>query len=347
MNPTPPALRLCALALVVVFTAGCTTLGYYHQSIRGHLSLMSKRQDIAELVAERETARTLRQSLERVLEMREFASTELALPDNGSYRSYVDIGRRFVLWNVVATEEFSVRPKTWCFPVTGCVSYRGYYANSDAVAFADALRAQGHDVLVSGVRAYSTLGWFDDPVLSSMLSQREHYLAGVIFHELSHQRLYIKDDTAFNEAFAVAVEREGVRRWFLASGATDRLSAYELERSRETEFIVLVRRARDRLEALYAKALAPEYKRAEKARIFAELRSDYEAQPSRFGRDYEKWLSEDLNNAKLALIATYHDQVPAFERLLAEHGRDLRAFYDAADEIGRLPRDERLRRLNE
>ena len=194
--------------------SACTAIDYYGQSISGHLGLMAKRTEVTKLIADEQTDENLKKELQTVLDIRAFASTELALPDNHSYRSYVDVGESYVLWNVVATGEFSLTPKNWCYPFAGCVAYRGYYAETDASAFADSLKDQGLDVFVGGVRAYSTLGWFDDPVLNTMLDRPFTYLAGVIFHELAHQQVYIKDDTTFNESFAVAVEREGVRRWF-------------------------------------------------------------------------------------------------------------------------------------
>ena len=324
---------------------GCATIDYYGQSIGGHLSLMAKRANVTTLLADSQTEESLKQELRTVLAVREFASTALALPENDSYRSYVDVGRPYVLWNVVAAGEFSLAPKSWCYPFTGCVAYRGYYSESDARAYAAKLESEGLDVMVGGVRAYSTLGWFDDPVLNTMLDQPFTYLAGVIFHELAHQRIYIKDDTTFNESFAVAVEREGVRRWFHRHDDPEGFKRYRERLTRERRFIELVLESRERLAALYREDLAPEPMRVEKKRIFAELRARYHEDSDWFGEGYEQWLAEDLNNAKLALIATYHEQIPAFERLLALHDGDFEAFYEAVAEIGGLPLRERMARM--
>ena len=324
---------------------GCATIGYYGQSIGGHLSLMAKRTDVVTLLADGQTNEGLKRELRTVLDIREFASAELALPDNDSYRSYVDVGRAYVLWNVVAAGEFSLTPKSWCYPFTGCVAYRGYYSQSDARAYAASLEAEGLDVMVGGVRAYSTLGWFDDPVLNTMLDQPFTYLAGVIFHELAHQRIYIKDDTTFNESFAVAVEREGLRRWFHRHDDPEGFKRYRERLTRELRFIELVLESRRRLATLYQRELAPETMRAEKERAFADLRSRYREGAEWFGAGYEQWLAEDLNNAKLALIATYHEQIPAFEHLLALHDGDLAAFYEAVEEIGKLPPEDRAARM--
>ena len=332
--------------LIVAFALpGCSTLGYYSQSIHGHLSLLAQRHNIATLIADGEVDEPLKRDLEQALAIRNFASLELALPNNPSYRSYVDVGRPFVLWNVVVTEELSLRPLTWCFPIVGCVAYRGYYAQADAEAFAQGLREQGYDVFVGGVRAYSTLGWFDDPLLSTMLNQPRAYLIGVIFHELAHQLIYIKDDTTFNESFAVAVEREGVRRWFQLNGSRESLETYRQDQERDQRFIELILGTRIRLETLYGQAIADSEKRRLKKEIFSELRTQYHQDPDRFGPGYDHWFDDNLNNARLALIATYHEQGPAFERLLQRHGGDFRVFYAAVEEIGRLPPAERAARL--
>ena len=345
MHEHRTGLRGVGLLLCAGLMYGCATIDYYGQSIGGHLSLMAKRADVTTLLADSQTGESLKQELRTVLAVREFASTELALPENDSYRSYVDVGRPYVLWNVVAAGEFSLAPKSWCYPFTGCVAYRGYYSESDARAYAAKLESEGLDVMVGGVRAYSTLGWFDDPVLNTMLDQPFTYLAGVIFHELAHQRIYIKDDTTFNESFAVAVEREGVRRWFHRHHDPEGFKRYRERLTRERRFIELVLESREQLATLYREDLAPAPMRVEKQRIFAELRARYHEGLQWFGEGYEQWLAEDLNNAKLALIATYHEQVPAFEHLLALHDGEFEAFYEAVAEIGRLSPRERKARM--
>ena len=340
-------LLIIGLGIVLggVLLSSCAGIDYYRQSIGGHLSIIAKRTDVATLLEDEQTDESLKQDLRSVLEVREFASTELALPDNDSYRSYVDVARPYVLWNVVAAGEFSLVPNSWCYPITGCVAYRGYYSQTEAYAFAEVLRTQGLDVFVGGVRAYSTLGWFDDPVLNTMLDQPFSYLAGVIFHELAHQRIYIKGDTTFNESFAVAVEREGVRRWFHQHDDAAGFKLYRERLAREQRFVELVLETRKRLQHLYDQEMDGELKRSEKRRLFDALRSQYRDNADWFGGGFAQWLETDLNNAKLALMATYHEQIPAFERLLELHDGDMTAFYLAVEELGALPSEERSARI--
>jgi len=337
---------LCVVALAAAPSA-CANLGYYAQSVQGHLSLMAARRPIDAVIADRDTPPAVRERLATVRRIRDFAVTELGLPETGSYRSYVDVDRPYVVWTVVATPEFSLEPKTWCFPLIGCVAYRGYYAEANARAYAGALRARGHDVAVNGVPAYSTLGWFDDPVPSTILGLPEYALAGVLFHELAHERLYVEDDSAFNEAFAVAVERAGVRRWLRATGAERQRRALARLERREAQFLALVEWARGRLAALYASSRDPETMRRHKAIILQALRARYQAASAGWERGprYDAWFEDELNNAKLASVATYHELVPAFERLLARHGGDLQAFFEACERLGALPRDERRAEL--
>jgi len=249
---------------------GCSTLGYYAQSVAGQLGLMARRRPITEVVRSPETSPALRAKLETVEAARAFASRELLLPDNGSYRSYADIDRPYVVWSVVATPEFSLAPRTWCFPVAGCVAYRGYFCEEAAHAFAAKQRAGGDDVFVGGVAAYSTLGWFDDPVPSSVAGWPAEDLAGLIFHELAHQAIYVPDDSGFNEAFAVTVQREGMRRWL--AGREAALKRYRRAQRYEDRFLDLIFATRERLQAVYGSSLPDPDKRAAKARIFADLR---------------------------------------------------------------------------
>ena len=300
---------------------------------------MSRRAPIEKIVSDPETSPTLRTQLEMAIEIRDFAARELGLPDDASYRTYVDVGAPYVVWNVVATPEFSLDPKTWCFLVVGCLAYRGYFDRADAERHAQQLREQGYDVYVGGVRAYSTLGWFDDPLLNTMVAQGEAELAAVVFHELTHQLIYIDDDTAFNEAFAVAVEREGVRRWFAAKDDAGAFEAYLETRARDQQFIELMLEGRDALGGLYAQPLEEEEMRARKAIILADIEArNAETDPQ--GR-YAGWFRNDFNNAKLALLATYWAWVPAFERMLREHGGDLETFYEAVAELGAMSAEQR------
>jgi predicted aminopeptidase len=304
---------------------------------------MGAREDIAEVIADPATAPELRSELEGVEAMIAFAATELALPDNGSYRDYVDIGRPYVVVNVVATPELSLDPVTWCFPVAGCVPYRGYFDIEEARTFAESLVAEGYDVTLSQSPAYSTLGYFNDPVPSTMLARGEVALAGTLFHELSHQRVYVEDDSMFNESYAVTVEREGVRRWLGAFGGAGAVAAYEADLRREEAFLDLVLGARAELDALYRSTASDDAKRAGKAAIFAELRRDYAGLKASWGGydGYDAWFDRDLNNAHLAAVGTYEEQVAAFEALLRQQGGDMAAFHAAVEALAALPPAER------
>ncbi len=341
--------KRAVLVVCTVVLCGCESASYYAQSVGGHLSIMRKRAPIAELVRDESLPGALRERLSVAVDIREFAGRYLGLDDGGSYRTYVDLERRFVVWNVVAAPEFSLNPKTWCFPVVGCVSYRGYYSRERAQAYADTLAARGNlDIYVAGARAYSTLGWFDDPLLNTVVEQPLHYMASVIIHELAHQRLYVADDSAFNEAFAVAVEREGIRRWLETTQASEALRAdYTQTQQRERQFIALVSAARNKLEALYAANLAEDAMRKRKAETYDVLLSDYERLKRTWQgyTGYDRWFYNDLNNAKLALVATYHRLVPAFQRLIAQSDGDMERFYTRCEELGSLPIEQRSNEL--
>lgn len=334
---------VAGLVVTMMFLGGCTSAGYYAQSIGGHLDLMAKRQDIGSLVDDESTPPDLRAKLERAKEIREFATEELALPDNGSYRTYVDVGKPYVTWNVVATPALSLKPETWCFPVVGCVAYRGYFEEADARQYGQELEAEGMDVAVVGARAYSTLGWFDDPILNTILFDAEYRFAGTLFHELAHERVFVKGDTSFNESYAVAVEREGVRRWLARNGAMHMQDAYVRERARREEFLALVLGARSRLQTLFESSENDDVKLQRKAAIYADLRADYEELKRSWGgyRGYDAWFSSELNNARLALVATYNIHVQAFERLLDEQQGDMEKFHRAVEALADLPKEDR------
>ncbi len=336
----------------------CSGLAYYGQAIWGQTKILAARRDAERVAADPSTPPARRSQLRSVLEIRDFAVTELALPDNGSFRSYVELPpdtdgarRRFVVWNVVAAPELSVEGAVWCFPVAGCVSYRGYFSERRAYRFAERMHEDGYDVAVTGAAAYSTLGFFKDPVLSTVIDYPELDLAGLIFHELAHQLVYVGDDTRFNESFATAVEVEGVRRYqkARANGDGTALDAYLAARRRESELTELVLAHRDRLQEAYLDdGLDDGEKRRRKARIFAELKAGYRELRSSWGGEhpgYDAWFDRPLNNAHLAAVGAYHDFVPGFEALLAEHGGDLEAFYTAVKELAELSLEEREARL--
>ena len=341
---------LAIAVAAVAAAAGCGTLSYYGQAVTGHLEVMRKAEPITERIADPATPPELRARLERVVLIREFASRDLALPDNGSYRAYADIGRPYVVWNVFAAPEFSVAPKEQCFPIVGCVAYRGYYRQADAEASGAALRKEGFDVFVYGVPAYSTLGWFDDPVLNTFIRYPDADLARLVFHELAHQLVYIKGDTTFNESFAVAVEEEGVRRWLARHGTPAERDAYATMRERRAEFIRLVLRYRERAEALYREPLPADAKRAAKAKLFAELDADYGALKERsWGgyAGYDRFFAGGIGNAHLASVATYEELVPAFRALLAQDNGDLARFYADVRALAKLDKSERDAKLTE
>ena len=334
-------------ALAALALTGCASPGYYAQSIAGHLGLMLRARPIETVIAEPGTGPRLAARLRTALEVREFASRALGLPENASYRRYADLDRPYVVWSVVAAPELSLAPRRWCFPFAGCVSYRGYFSESAAAAFAAGLASEGWDVTVAGVRAYSTLGWFDDPLPSSVVELPAYSLAGLVFHELAHQRLYVPGDTGFNESFAVVVERAGIRRWLDAAGRPDPDKDYRIAAERRAAFLALIRGARRDLEAVYASPRSDAEKRAAKAEHVERLHARYAALRTgwRDGPNYDGWFERGVNNAALALVATYDRWVPALEALLARSGGDLEAFYRACDALAKLPPAERRTRL--
>ncbi|MGB3562587.1 MAG: aminopeptidase [Thermoanaerobaculia bacterium] len=333
----------------MLLIAGCTSFGYYSHSIKGGLGILSRRRSIESLLADPTTPPELRERLELVLEIREFAGQRLDLPLGGSYRSYVDLERPYAVWTVVAAAELSVEPVEWCFPIAGCVSYRGYFSPEKAERFAGKLRQKGLETDVGGAAAFSTLGWFSDPVLSSFVDYPEPELAGLVFHELAHQRLYVKDDTTFNESFATVVELEGVRRWLLEDGREEALAAYRNAKLRQMEIADLVRSYREKLAAVYSQEESEGWKRARKEELFDDLRQAYRDLETSWGEQsrYSAWFGDGLNNARLASLGAYYDLVPAFEVLLVQADGDLSLFYEQAAALGKLARADRRERLRE
>jgi len=331
-----------ALALVSGLCA-CTNLGYYYQAVEGQMQIWNRSRPIPQVIADAHTPPPIRERLTQVLRIRDFASAELALPDNGSYRKYADLERAFAVWNVFAAAEFSVAPKQWCFAFAGCVAYRGYFSEAHAEQFGQALRRQDLDVFVIGIPAYSTLGWFDDPVLNTVIRYPDAELARLIFHELAHQIVYISGDTVFNESFAVAVELEGVDRWLARDGDPAKRTAFALAQQRKSAFIDLVMKYRDRLSTLYASAASAEEKRRKKAETFAAMKAEYPTLKASWGGfgGYDRFFAQELNNAHLVPVATYSELVAGFRRVLAENGGDFKRFYAAVREIGKLPKKQR------
>jgi predicted aminopeptidase len=339
-------LRLLLVIAFCLAAQGCGTV-YVAQAAKGQMQILTARKPITRVLADPKVSPQLKTRLESVRDAREFAWRELGLPNNKSYTTYADLRREYVVWSVVATPEFSIEPREWCFPIVGCVAYRGYFKEARAQRFADELRAQGFDTMVGGTPAYSTLGKFNDPILNTMMIYGDDELASILFHELSHQVIYIQDDTAFNEAFAVTVEQEGLARWLRSRGRADQLVRYEKRRERQAEGLAVVRRYRAELATLYASGIAADVMRSRKATVFARLVEELKALDARYS--VKSGIVDDLedgpNNARLASIATYYDCVPGFEKLLASVDHDLPRFYAAAADLAKLSRAERRARM--
>jgi predicted aminopeptidase len=335
-------------AATVCFTSGCSTLGYYAQSVGGHMDLLRSARPVPDWLADEQATAALKERLALSQHIRDYAVSELKLPDNASYRRYADLKRGAAVWNVVASPELSLTLKTWCFPVVGCVGYRGYFDRAAAEAFAAEQRALGLEVAVYGVPAYSTLGalpgeFFADPLLSTFIQFPEGELARLIFHELSHQVAYAKGDTVFNESFATAVERIGGARWLAQRAPPQAREEYERFDGRRREFRALTQKYRERFEALYKGPESDAHKRAEKAALMAQMRSEYETlKMTAWGgfSGYDGWFAR-ANNAAFGVLAAYNELVPAFEALFEREGRDLKRFYAEVKRLAALPKDQR------
>jgi predicted aminopeptidase len=336
------------VASTVLVLGACSALSYYGQAVSGQLYILTHRQKIDAMLEDPSTDPQLRTRLDEVAAIRRFAVDELGLPLATQFSTYVDLGRPFVVWNVFASEEFSVQPRSWCYPVAGCVTYRGYFDETEARAFARQLREdEGLDVYVGGIAAYSTLGWFSDPVLNTVLNRREHQLAALIFHELAHQVAYAKGDTEFNESFATAVEREGQRRWLQARA--DDATRREVEASianelrRQEQFVALVQRTVSDLDVIYRSGRSADEMRAAKSARLEQMRADYLMLKQQWDgyTGYDNWFAAGLNNAQLATVATYNALEPAFTALLNEEHGNMPAFYRRAQDLAKRPSLER------
>lgn len=335
----------CRLARMLLIAAASLSISgcYFIQAATGQMELTTKRQPIAKLLSDERTPEKLRSRLEYVSAARTFASQELGLPDNDSYRSYADLGRPYVVWNVFATDEFSVEPRRWCFPIAGCVVYRGYFDQDNAQAYARRLRLKGMDTAVGGVAAYSTLGHFKDPVLNTMLGWSDVQLAATLFHELAHQVVYVPGDSEFNEAFATVVEEAGLQRWLASRGRLEDLNTWNDQRQRNAQFVGLLLQTRERLSALYRSDVSDEEKRARKQYEFGVLKLQYSELKEKWNgyRGYDAWFSRTLNNAHLVSAATYYGCVPGLRELLQSVDGDLPAFYEKARALAKETREAR------
>jgi predicted aminopeptidase len=363
MRKRPIAVLLSALSaifLIVVSISGCSNLGYYWQNTQGHLAVMNAAKPVQDWLADPQTSQATKVRLELAQRIREFASKELALPDNASYRRYADLKRSAVVWNVVAAPPYSLQLKTWCFAVVGCVGYRGYYTEMDAKAEAEKVKAEGFEVNVYGVPAYSTLGYLNwaggDPLLSTFITYPEGELARMIFHELAHQVLYVKDDTMFNESFATAVERLGGQQWLAKNGSEAARKEYAAFDSKRREFRALTLRTRERLNQIYKQNqviagtksthYATEIIANQKQQAMQQMRDEYAQLKQSWGgfAGYDRFIAQ-ANNASLGALAAYDELVPQFEAVFENKGRNWSAFYTAIQSIISLPKDVRRQAL--
>jgi len=336
----PQLVLLCVASAL----SGCA-VPFYWQAIGGQLELLRKRTPIEKLVDDPAVDSALRAKLSSVAAIRRFAVDELHLPDNKSYTTYVALDRSYVVWNVVAAKEFSVDPERWCFPFAGCVAYRGFFARDKAERFQAELTAEGLDTYSGGSSAYSTLGYFADPVLSTMVNGGEQYVASLLFHELAHQKLYIKGDSEFSEAYATTIEEFGTERWLMTHGTPADIDRYRQRRQRGADFGALIAAQQSRLREIYTRGDPPEIKRAAKRAAFETLKSDYAGVKARWGgnAEYDAWFAQPLNNATLAAVATYTRWVPVLRARLESRGLD--SFYADTGALAELKNDERAERL--
>jgi predicted aminopeptidase len=346
------------LAIAVLTVSGCKTLNFYRQAAMGEYQILSSEKPIEKIVADTNTPARLKGRLEFVQQLRAFAQTDLKLPVDGHYRKFADLHRPFVVWNVEAAHEFSLEPKSWWYPLVGSLEYRGYFSEPAAVKYGGALRKSGYDVFVGGVEAYSTLGWFKDPLLNTFVFHNDADLAEILFHELAHQRVFARGDEDFNEAFATTVGEEGAVRWLQKHGQQEALDRYRAELKRNDQFVHLVMRTRAELASLYEdqrdedgklksthleRRVDPATLRQRKRGVYDRLQQQYAALKTEWGgnTDYDEWFAKDLNNAKLNSVAAYYDLLPAFQRILELNGGDLEKFYVEVKRLADLKRKER------
>ena len=342
-------IKYAVLIFSSLTVSACSSFGYYMDLMAGHSELMEQQKPIKEILADKEIKPKLRELLETSQNIRNFATKSLHLPENDSYRLYADLKRRYAVWNVVATKEFSTEPKKWCFLFVGCLNYRGYFSKDDATAYANELKKEGYDVFLAGAKAYSTLGWFDDPLLNTMMYKSEARRAGIIFHELAHQVVYIENDSAFNEAFATTVEEEGIRRWMLKSGKEKEHQAHLRNKKRDTEINNLLQATREELKELYKIKESDKEKRENKKHAFLKMQNKYQQLKESWNgyNAYDHWMKQGLNNAHLLLISTYHELVPTFQAVLKKENNNLKSFYRAVEKLGENNKEERKNRLKQ
>ena len=330
-------LRILTVLLVNLSLTGC----YYMQAASGQWEVIRKREPLREVIGDPETPGELSERLQLMSDARDFSIAVLGLPDNGSYRSYSDIEREYVVWNVFAAPEFSFAPRQWCFPVAGCVSYRGYFRKGAAIKESERLAASGLDVAVGGVVAYSTLGKFNDPILSTMMRWSDVNIVAVLFHELAHQVVYVKGDTAFNESFATAVEEFGIERWLEHRGQREAMEVYRAGRELQQRLLDMVVETRQNLQPVYDSDRNATEKRALKAERLKQLATDVAAELERSGREASGWLTSDLNNARLISTTLYQGYVPVFREIFESCEKEFACFYAETERLAKLRQPER------
>lgn len=344
-------LSLSLLVIAGLLNTACTSIAYYSQSVKGHLEVWWPQTPIEEIVNNPQTPASLKTKLITAREIRSFASSDLLLPDNDSYTAYTDLGRPHVVWNIVAAPEFSLTPKRWCYLVVGCLSYRGYFSKEDALAYSKSPELEGHDVSVGGVSAYSTLGWFDDPLLNTMIHWSDRQLAGLIFHELAHQVVYIANDTSFNEAFASAVERIGVAQW-LAKQTSTEIDEYLGFLKQQEAFRELLLETRSELKTIYEAPIDNEEKRQKKVAALEYLKNQYEQAKQSWPNPqaFDNWFNRPVNNARLVASMTYLEKIPAFYALFIQSGKNWGKFYSQVkifEDMDQASRDKEIKKLGE
>jgi predicted aminopeptidase len=343
-------LALCALAcaLLVGLLTGCEAISYYRQAVAGECQILTHEKSIDKLIADPATPAPLKAKFQQIVKIRQFAKDQLHLPADDIYTKYVDLHRPYVVWNVNVAPALSLDPVTWWFPVVGRASYRGYFSEKAATNYAAKYGKKGFDIYVDGIETYSTLGWFKDPLLNTFIDEPDSYLAEIIFHELTHRRLFVAGDTDFNEAFATFVSMEGVRRWYLASAAPQGYDRYKKGLDQDHQFVDLIMAARAKLQAAYADPkLSDAEKLTRKEEIIADLRARHNALKAGWGgkSPYDEWFAEPINNAKLNTVSAYYDLVPAFAALLHADNNDLEKFFQDVARLGKLPLAERHQQL--
>ena len=336
----------CLLFLIIAICSGCSSLAYYQQAVFGQIELLSKKRDLVEVLSDVSVPLEVREKLRLAQRLTTFAEARVGLPVGSTFDSYADIDRPYVVWNVFSAREFSLTLETYCYPVAGCVAYKGFFEREDAVRFADERKARGYEVYMGGVTAYSTLGWFADPLLNTFIYRAEEALASLIFHELAHKLLYVSDDTTFNESFATTVERYAVRLWLESEGRSETYQEYLAGQERRQQVIELILKTRNLLAGVYEESTSDENRRLAKQKLIAALQKEYQDISDNWsnGNEFKIWMEQDINNAKLGAVGAYQQWVPAFEELMKQ-SVSFDDFVTEAEKIGQLAADERELRM--